>query len=214
MMDIWNQVVFLLLGWLLGILSQSIADGIKKEKLNSEIKQAILSELHELQMGLSLVCYTLAMQTGRYDRSFLQWHKRILEGYKGPTDVAVPIAATNQALQLTDPQIAALAAKFINKPGVSLGLKSFDTPFLKFHLGQIGAFPVRLQAHLLEVVSRLRILNEEIEQYRFYFQQTFQTGPNHSVLSGNISTCYVAVATQGRLIADTISTIATEAASS
>lgn len=200
-----DKVLFLILGWLFGLLGPAIVDAIRGRRERAELRMAILAELHQLQYKISGTVYLTSVQTGHYNREFLLWQKRIVESYKGPLSTGATPKVIQAALSLTDEQLAEAARRLINPPGVAMGLKTFEAPLLRAKIDELGAYSISFQNLLLEIASRIRIVNEEIEQYRFYFQQTFAAaGNNHDRLSGNIAGSYEAVRVQAIKICDFI----------
>ncbi len=75
---IWNTVLFLFLGWLLGLLSPIIVDAITKRHRNVEIRKAIISELGEARLAFAGSVYLLESRFGSYDRALLEWGLPVL----------------------------------------------------------------------------------------------------------------------------------------
>ncbi|WP_434025642.1 hypothetical protein [[Pseudomonas] boreopolis] len=209
--DSWEKILFLLLGWLLGLLGPIVVDAIRRKHESKELKQAILAELHQLQYKLSGTAYLTSLQTDQYDRQFVEWYKRIVSSYRGPLTSGPLPQAIDATLARTDQEIAEAGRRLKNPPGVSLGLKSFEAPLLKSKIGQLGSYSIPFQNVLLEILSRIRIVNEEIEQFRFYFRQTLTAnGENRDLIDGNIDGSYRAIRTQVMMISDHIDEAAME----
>jgi len=206
-MNIWEQILFLFLGWLLGMLSPVVVDAIRRQREVKEIRKALLVELKDLQSRLANTVYLLSLRTGKYDRAFLEWFKPIIERNNYLHKLDNVLKSTEYGLALTDDQLAVAAKQLLASEGGGLGLKNHYAPLLEAKIGQLGSFDVEYQRLLLEIHSRLTIVNEEIEQYRFYFQQTFSSDisdVNHKLIIQNIDGSYMAVQTQARMICDFI----------
>lgn len=206
--DTWEKILFLFLGWLLGLLSPIIVDAIRRRREIKEVKNALLSELGDLQFRLANTVWLTSIRTGQYNRSFLAWFKPIIERNCHLHRLDNVIKNTESNLAMSDERLAELARQFLaSESETAMGLKTHHAPFLDSKLGQLGSFSVEFQSLLLEIHSRLAILNEEIDQYRFYFQQTFSSSiseGNHKLIKQNINGNYIAVHGQARIICDFI----------
>lgn len=206
-MELWEKILFLFLGWLLGMLSPVIVEAIRRRREATEIKTALLTELKDLQFRLSSTVYLLSLRTDNYNRDFLEWFLPIIERNSYLHKLDKVVETTKSGLKLSDEQLEFYAKKLSASESGGLGLKTHYAPLLNSKIGQLGSFPVELQSLLLEIHSRLAMLNEEIEQYRFYFQQTFSSSiseENHKLIVNNIGGSYAAVRIQARMICDFI----------
>src|SRR3990170_5337161 len=77
--DTWEKILFLFLGWLLGLLSPIVVDAIRRRREIKEVKNALLSELGDLQFRLANTVWLTSIRAGQYNRSFLDWFKPIIE---------------------------------------------------------------------------------------------------------------------------------------
>lgn len=200
--------VYLLVGWLMGLLSPLIIDAIRHRRERKEIKQAIITELQELQYRLAAGVFLTTKKLGKGDRVFFKWFLSNLERYEGPLNLDTQIKYAKTALTLTDEQLAAMSKhskiEDINK---GMSLKKYYAPLLDANIARIGSFPVEFQNLLLAIHSRLGTINEQIDQYYFYFKETFNesmSGSNRDIIIKNIDECYSAIAQQGRMTCDLI----------
>jgi len=86
-MESLEKVLFLILGWLFGLLSPAIVNSIHKRREAREVKIAILPELHELQHRLALIVYLIENRYGKSNREFIEWIEPIMKGYHGVDSV-------------------------------------------------------------------------------------------------------------------------------
>jgi len=205
--DNWDKVLFLFLGWLLGVLSPIIVDAVRRRRELKEVKNALISELQELQFRLATTMYLTSVRIGEYNRSFLQWFQPIIERYRGPLRSDNLVQSIAKQLTWSVEQLAAAAERQKGNPNKGIGLKTHRAPLLEAKIAQLGAFSTEFQNLLLDIHSRLNIVNEEIEQYRFYFRQTFSENLselNRNLILENIQGSYQAVSVQARIICDLI----------
>ena len=205
--DNWDKVLFLFLGWLLGMLSPMIVDAIRRRRELKEVKNALIRELQELQFRLASTAYLTTARLGEHNRSFLNWFKRIIDRYQGPHRSDDLVENIGNQLTWSDAQLAAAGEYQKGNPNKGLGLKMHLAPLLETKVGQLGSFSLEFQNLLLDIHDRLRIVNEEIEQYRFYFKQTFAeslSAVNRKLILENIHGSYKAVSDQAQIICNLI----------
>ena len=133
--------------------------------------------------------------------------KPILERYEGANRADRILQSVTQGIALTDEQLKVIADHAAGNPNKGLQLKKFHAPLLDGKLGQLGAFDVQTQDVLFEIRTHLNIINEDIDQYRFYFNQTFNSGlseQNRTLIRENIDGAYENIGQQARICADLI----------
>lgn len=208
LIDTLRPGFYLLVGWLMGLLSPLIVDAIRRRRERKEIKQAIITELQELQYRLASGVYLTTLKLGKGDREFFKWFLPILERYEGPLNLDVQNKYAKDALKLTDEQLTAVLEHSKNEDlNKGMTLKKYYAPLLDANIAHIGSFSVEFQNLLLTIHSRLGIINEQIDQYYFYFKETFNENlstHNRTIITNNIDQCYAILSQQGRMTCDLI----------
>jgi len=208
--DTAEKVLFVFLGWLLGLMGPIIVDSIRKRRDIREIRAALNTEVHELQYRLAGVAYFVEMRYGEVNRKFLEWLKPILANYKGLNPTSDILKSIETQLTLSDDQIHALAQHSKAAPEGGLTLKKYQLPLLDSSISSLASLSTDLQNHLLELKTHLGLLNEEVDQARYYFDLTFQssiTNENRARVNENLISCYMKYGSRARQIADLISNI-------
>jgi len=133
---------------------------------------------------------------------------QIIELYKGPIKSDTTNEYAKELLKLTDEQLAAVSERSKNEDlNKGLSLKKYYAPLLDANIAHIGAFSVEFQNLLLTIHSRLSLINEQIDQYNFYFKKTFDenmSNSNRKIITNNIDQCFSAISQQGRMTCDFI----------
>lgn len=106
---VWNSILLVFLGWLLGLLGPVIVDAIRRRYRNTEIRKAILSELSEARFRLAGVVYVLESRFGTYNRQLLEWLLPLLEDYRGPNANKQIAELMRKQLALNDAELATIA---------------------------------------------------------------------------------------------------------
>ncbi len=207
-MNIWPSLLFLLVGWLLGLAGPIIVDRIRKHRQATQIKSSILIELTELRYKLALTVHKLAMRFGTWDRSLLEWVKSIVDGYAGARADESIAESIARLLAHSDKELAAGAQYGKAGPLGAVALKKFNTPFLDAHIGALVMLPNDFQNLLIEVKAQIAILNEQVEEAQFFYQKTFDSSissENHEIIQQNLKNTYGLACQRARDITDLVS---------
>jgi hypothetical protein len=206
----FEKILLVLAGWFLGLLSPIIVDFIKRQQERQEIGTALATELQALRFRLLAMVYLIAHEKGIYDRQLLEWIQSTMAGYTGIHRDAALLNAVESLLKLTDQELSTIAALARKPEDSGLSLKKYSTPLLDSRISRLGVLDDLSRQFVFEIRTQLYLLNEEIDQYRFYFNQTFNSSispENYERIVKNIKEAYVNISNQARLTADRIGTL-------
>ncbi len=216
-MDIIKLVIPIAFGWLLGLLGAPVVDLIRRYREVGEVKAALKTELHELRYRMTCGIMQIKMHLGEVIRADIEWACEIIRGYRGvklsedlPDDMLQNYEAM---LAYTDDQIAASVKELGElraRQGRVLSLKKYLTPLLDTKIGGLSWLNEESRNKLLQLKIYLSVLGEEIDQSRFYYSLTFQSGitpENHQVASESVAQSYRNYVSQAKMITDLIGTI-------
>ena len=201
--DSVEKLLFLMVGWALGLLGPAIVDSIKRQREVVQVRQALLGELHEVKYRLALSAYYAEKRFGVIDRAYLQWLRRVVAEYKGSKPKDSILKMVDGQLSLTDEQIAFIAKGELADSQTGLTLKKYLVPLLDSRIPSLWFFESRFQQILLEVRTELNLLNEEVDQARYYFGLTFTKleGDSRSRVDQNLTQSYLQIAKRAKLAA-------------
>jgi len=192
----------LLLGWLLALLSPTVVNAITKRYSRKEVKKALLTELSGVSGLLVALVYQIEKNLGRLNRETLKW---TLERFKKYQDLSTQSELLNpleKLLNLPDEQLIAASKLMPRNPSITLGLKEIQTPFLDAHLIALPLFKETFQSRILEIKSKIGIINQEIIQARFYFEKSFDStvnDNNRKILDSNTLSSYNNLSQQAKI---------------
>lgn len=169
-----EQIAFLTLGWLLGLLAPVIVDAIKRNRENALGRNAILSELREVGCVLAVAAYGARMHRGKADRAFLQWLSTDLERHAVSDDLCAMIPNLRQQLSWSDQDIATGSKHFAGKEGVSSVLQRYPVPLLDARVAALWTFDTSFQRRLLVVRQNMHFLDDIVDRFRRYHDMTFE----------------------------------------
>ena len=184
-----ENFIYILFGWLLGLLSPVIVDKIKSEYNKKEFFKAVCTELYDLQYRIAIVSFLLGQRFGTLDNDFLIWIQPYIRDYTGNEP-------NKSVAKLIDSLIKAEGDEFNNiiqhmrSDGESgLGLKTYSTGFLESNISLISNLPIELQGKIHEFRNHLNILNQEIESATENLRMTFDssiTDRNHERVTNDL----------------------------
>ena len=183
-----NQILLIILGWLLGTLSPGVVEAISRNKRKAEVLRCVRAELHDLRYKAALVAHQLRVKTGTLARESLATSKRLIMHEGLPGDDGVASAAMRAALEQLgdDAYIANHNREGPKKPG--FWPVPYEAPFLNVSLSHIALFTPTMQSALLRVRSELHLFNHQVEFIKLLTERTFSlTGDNYQINQGNLN---------------------------
>ncbi|WP_243295290.1 hypothetical protein [Geothrix mesophila] len=172
-----ENILFLILGWLFGLFSPLIVGTIQRRREAEEVRSTILRELDELRFQLASAVYLIDCNQGTSSRSSLEWVKSHLSELIDKEGVSKTIDAITQMLRLSDENIELVVQSARAKPESTPALKTYGTPILVSRFSTLNYLDKKLQSSLVEIHLRLNLLNQTVEDYRKYFDLTFDKDP-------------------------------------
>lgn len=207
LIPVWNAVLLVFLGGLIGVLGPVITEGIKTRRRNTTIRKAIITELNEARFRLASVVYIVESRFGTRDRKLLEWVLPSLENYKGANPSARLVELIRKQLELDDNQLAALAQYAKAEPEGALSVKKHRVPYIESRLLDLDAFDEESQALIFDIQAKFELYNEEVEEARYYFRLTYEPGVsevNHRLASQGVESSYRNLAQMARSIIERI----------
>lgn len=188
------EIVYLFLGWSLGLLSPQIIEHINRHYKKHDFIIGLLSELSELKARLITNVYLLAKKISDYDKEQLEWLINNIGKYEG----AYPLHKIKENITklIEESNSAQLKAIGSNDEYASekrgLSLKKFHLPFLEAKIDSLALLDEERRIQIFEIRSQLNILNEEIDNAQFYFRKTFDslTDTKEAIVKLNLESCY------------------------
>jgi hypothetical protein len=200
------QILFLVLGWLLGLLSPVIVDWFTKKRRMAELQRALLVELGELKFSLARTTLAVVGAIAAWDREYLTWLKAAFESYRGARDEdrKLLLATVTGLLELDDQQLAA-AGRSMGVP-VSPALQKHHLPYLQSRLDYLAALGPDAQRQLLAIPAQIGVINELLDDIRFCLGKSFDSLPpsTRQAIDASLQNSYRAVLHASRTAVDLI----------
>jgi hypothetical protein len=208
MNPLWEKILFLGLGWFLGLSSPLIVDMLKRRREARDVRAALRTELKELQYRMAVVSYMIHIRLGTIDKTLLNWLRPIIASYDGLNAKPSLLTAIDGLLAAPDDQLQSMAKHSKSSVDSALSLKKY--PASSFDARSAILLDTKLQTRLSEIRVYLNLFNEEVDQARYYSQQTFNSSISENNLERvryNHSECQKNAATNAKIIADHIDEI-------
>lgn len=198
------EILYIILGWLLGLLSPSIVKKISQEKERTNLEKIIFSDLRELKKRLAPLPFSVYPKYGRLDQVTFEWIK-----VNSGIDFSQGLEQISQGGN-TEEQILA----YINERGLQNNTISYFKKMHLFatdsHLMNFGLIEHKLMADILEVRFHVEAFNEDVESFREHLKMTFLPGitpENHRIASQEIANKSITIAEKSMFIVDKINAI-------
>lgn len=205
-----TAALLIILGWLFGLLTPIITNHNRRVRENREVSRALQVELSELKYRLACTVYRINMHNGTVSRDLLEWLKPIFKNYTGVNPFNKIQASINMQLELTDEQIKILTDHDKADSSGGLSMKKYNVPLLETKFALISSFNTTLQNQLIELRTNLSMLNEEVDQARYYFNLTFDSNlstTNHEIININLDKTYTQYSVMARKIVNQLNSI-------
>lgn len=205
-----QELILLLLGWLLGILSPAIVDAIKYRREAQHGRRAVLNELHDLSLVLSLASYKAAQAAGQIDRAYLEWVIARVNESTTKQDHSELLQAIRGMLSYSDEHIAAAHDAMTRNGQTTPILQSYSAPLLDSRVSALWTFDTDFQRGLFSIKRNLSVLDDTVAQINQYFRMTFdELSPgNRHIIDANMTQLYGNYAERTKIIVDQIKGLA------
>lgn len=198
------EIVYIILGWLFGLLSPSIVKMISEKSEIANLENIIFNDIKELKKRLAPLPYLVYPKYGKLDKKTFEWIK-----LNSGIDFLEGIEKLSKEGH-TEEQILS----YINTNGLAKNTPSYFKKMHLFatdsHLMNFGIIDSSLVEKILEVRFHIEALNEDIDSYRENLKMTFLpdiTETNYSIISQQIDKQSLMIAEKSIYIVDKINAI-------
>lgn len=168
-----ENLLILLLGWLMGLLSPAIVDAIKRGRENKLGRQAILGELQELSFTLAIAALGVRHDQRTADREYLEKLKAHLERHGTSDDSPTFISSLRTQLSWSDEAFEQARNYWALKEGRSTVLQHYPVPLLDARVSALWSFDTSFQRDLLNLRKEINFLDDLVDRARKYDDLTF-----------------------------------------
>lgn len=190
-----NEVLALMLGWLLGLLAPAIQKHISVKRKLPAVKKQVAVELTELSRQLVMISFLCASRSLTLSKDLVVWCRDEFErlGDTGDSEFQKIAAQIHETAELTSAQIDQRNTREAQRSFVGLSLKKYELPYAAAHAQFILHFDSGIQTGIWEISNRINTLNQEIDLVREYQMMTFDesiSAQNHRIIIDQIRDKY------------------------
>ncbi len=151
----YNDILLLILGWLLGTLSPSVGRAILRGDRRRELVRALSRECLELRFTLAAALYGSRSELREMDEKTLQLIKPILHTYDGADDRAL-VEAFRKLTAEKDEHVVTLMNERPTRASAQWPMP-YDLGLVEAHLGELTQLPMMRQEQLMRIRAELRL---------------------------------------------------------
>ena len=188
-----EQIMLIVLGWLLGMLSPAVVGKIAQSYRKDRLFNAMKAELEDFKYRLVLAHILLTQRHCEINKEYLNWVRPYISGYKGNIETKPVLTMIDTMLQASDAMFTTLLAAFQAEKGQGMILKQYKLSLLDSNIEKISIFPISVQTKIHELVNQINIINQDAKSNNEYFNMTFDSSisvANHRRLIANIDAQY------------------------
>lgn len=196
-----NEIKLILFGFALGVIGSiisSITIYLINNKLEkSKIKKGLTSELVDLQLWLTWICYQATHLHGQYNVAFLNWWKPYYEKLKSSDSdyFSANYGLSDEIFKMNDAEIE-VSLKNDRQDKAKLVIPKFSIPYTTSVLPQIGLFHKDFKKLIFKLKRNLDNINFIRDQAEKFFDLSFTdlTPEDHLGILRNIDVAYSSMA--------------------
>ena len=190
------EVAYILLGWLLGILSPGIIGYISNYYKKNTLQRIIVGELKDLKKRMVLIPFLISSRYGTVDKKLLIWIKEQTQNFKElESDFGSKEYLKNGFAKINIKNDKELIESlnhfnsFRKKDEPAFHFKKMITSVIDSNLMNIGTLDNEFLTKLLDIKFQINAFNEEIQNINEYLKMTFDsniTDVNHRIITRGI----------------------------
>jgi len=186
------DILSIIIGWLLGMLSPVIVHRIYRHYKKNDLYVGISKEINHITERLIFTLQIITHRTGTFDRELVTW---LLEHYE-KLEINNPqtIEAYRIQLKANESDFEKIKSEFKTSNDSGLTLQKFSMLFINMHLSDFSLFSKEFQSEIFELKSRIEILNSGINSAEKYFFMTFDSNvsaENQSLIKNDLTNKYI-----------------------
>ena len=207
-LELLNKYSDIFIGFSLAVVPLVIAEFYRRWRNRSDFRRGLITELQETKKVLVLFVFQFKDCLGELDSELLNWCcKRFKEDketsqFRGIDKLS---GCDNNALHAYN---TAQKAK-----NITFRAKSINTFYLESKIDNLSLMSKTEQALIIQIVRRVKSLNEEAQINNIYYDLTFDSSlspENHRRVVINIENCHRNISKQSQIISDLIAELFNE----
>jgi len=154
-----ETLLTILLGWLLGLLTQGIAERIRRPYRRRDLVRAVVDEMLTLQHTMAIVSHRVRARRADVTDAFLDEILPIVEGHKGPDHNEDFAKGLRESRKLPEADRATVHLA-IRKHNVGLRLPQYSVPLFVTQIADLTICEPDFQRSVLHIRAHLDLYNQ------------------------------------------------------
>lgn len=206
------ELLYIFFGWLLGLLSPQLNERINRHYKKQDFTIGLLSEFKELKARLIANVYLLIKKIGTCKKEQLEWLVNNIDEYEGsypPQGIKQNLTKLIEQANTDQIETIGLIDEYASESR-GLDLKKFFLPFLEAKIDSLSLLDEKFRIQVFEIRSKIIIINEEIDNARFFFRKTFDSSLdelNQKIIKINLESSYSHIVDQAMSTVEKISNL-------
>jgi hypothetical protein len=201
-----EPVFTILLGWLLGLLTPTIADRIRRPYRRRALVLSVIDEMLQLQHTMAAVAHKIRGRRAAVTDKFLDKILPIVEGYSGPDRTEGYLKALKESrAQSEDERLA--AHRRLRNPNVGIQLRQYSIPLLATQMADLSICGSDFLRSVLNIRYQLDLFNQVAHYTQSMSDKTFSnpTPEDRTALIQNQEEAYRDAGMRAEIIVHAIS---------
>jgi hypothetical protein len=202
-----EQIVYVVLGWLFGLLSPNIVERLRRPYERKELENAVLAELDEMRYTMASAAYAVNDHLFETSNEFLDWVLPVIRAYEGPR-TSFHLAEVVAKIRALDPAVRIAMLKARANPDRGIVLKEYGLPFTIAKAHELRICSLTFQRGVFSIVGKVDMFNQQVRYLQRQTELTFDNSlndPSRSAVHDNLQRGTRKLGEAARAIADEIS---------
>ena len=202
-----EAILFKLVEWLFGLVSPGMRERIAAPYERDRLKTGITRELADLHITYVHLVFQIAVRRGGLDAALIRW--AIGELAHQPDANQGMQSALRALLNKGDDEIAKYQAAGMLTHAGSLGMKTYDVPYIKSNPQYMAALDEQWAPSVRNIERRIDLVNQDIEEAQGLHARTFESlsPENHQIIVDNLAAKYLQIRDKAKDLVDAISSL-------
>lgn len=171
------EVLYILLGWLLGILSPGIVSSISNRYKKDALQNMVIEELKDVKKRLVFIQFRILPAYGELEEKHYLWLKEqtsnFVESISNDEDKEKLDKLSKQDSSAENVVKLFNSTKISENP--AFHFKKIETGIIDSNQGSFELFDNKFLTNILEIKFQIRVFNEEVQSVNEFLKMTFDS---------------------------------------
>lgn len=172
------EIIYIILGWLFGILSPGIIDKIAKSRKKEGLRRMFIHDLKDIKGRLVLIPFQVYSGYGNLDEETFNWVKEQTNDFEeidSDKDVQKHIKDLKEKVRLDWNRFKDYMNKTSEKNNPAWNFQKMHTNIIDSNIMHFELLEDDFLTKVLEIKFQINIFNEEVQNVNEYLKMTFDS---------------------------------------